>query len=1054
MKPFQLPLAVSSAFPRIRLFSLFVACLAGLSAFAQDTASYGSVAGRVQHAATGQYLTNARIRVQGTNLEAYTDETGAYQIDNVPAGTIALDVFYTGLDPKTVSVDLLSGASRKIDVSLTNVRRYGALEEDERYELDRFDVTERRMTEGAALAVNEQRFAPNIKNVVSTDAFGSNTDGNVADFMKYLPGVSADFEGDSARSISVRGFGANMTQVSIDGSQIANAASTGDSREFHFKQVSINDTSRIEVTKVPTPATAASTMAGSVNLVSKSAFERNKARFNYNLLMSGNLRDYKLGNSPHSHSDKKTWKVNPGFSFDYTLPINENLGIIITGLNSVYYKVSTYDVMNWQTTGTATGASLTAPRLQSYGLVDFPGYRNRYSLSLKTDWRATPNSVLSVSLQTTYYSDFNGNNRFDFSTGANGNPTPASGVRFSYGPDYAIGATGRGAVTMGNNHSTISGQMNRGGVRYRFDRGAWHVDASLDYSKSRTWRRYTSEGTFRALATRMRNPVRVELHDITKRRPGQILVFDNNNNPVDYNDVSNYIVTGANADSSGDVHEEIASASVNARRRFDIFSVPFSVQIGARQQVQTRDRSIDNFGWTHSGLNGDTSAAPYLSQVYAGYKDYPTIGRVPWLAPSIAYSLWQENPALFTKTTADRVAEKIDHVLNSEYIEEVTDGYYIQGDIRLLDNRLRVLGGVRYESTKDTGRGPLVTPDNIWQRNPDGSFVLTSPGGDRIRRPEAGANNSLEQVALTHHERGATSTRDYDGLYPSAHFTYNITENLLFRLAYAKTYGRPDFNAVIPNTDITEFADLEGGGSSNTSGVIRVRNTGLLPWTADNYDLSLEYYTRTGGVFSAGVFLKEIKNFFGDIVKDATLEDLQTLGLDPRYVDWELRTSFNSGDARVSGIEASFRQSLGIIDFLGTWGENFEVFANVTKLRLEGDRLADFSGFIPFSANWGIDFRRGPFRLNANWHHRGEQRVAPFPNFGPDAYTWYTARTTVDLYASYALSSRLTLFVSANDAFNKLRPFIRRGSLTPDYATVNRTENYGTRFDIGIKGTF
>ena len=34
-------------------------------------------------------------------------------------------------------------------------------------------------------------------------------------------------------------------------------------------------------------------------------------------------------------------------------------------------------------------------------------------------------------------------------------------------------------------------------------------------------------------------------------------------------------------------------------------------------------------------------------------------------------------------------------------------------------------------------------------------------------------------------------------------------------------------------------------------GTIDIRNSGLKPWTADNYDLSLEYYTAQGGVFSA-----------------------------------------------------------------------------------------------------------------------------------------------------------------------------------------------------------
>jgi outer membrane receptor protein involved in Fe transport len=84
-------------------------------------------------------------------------------------------------------------------------------------------------------------------------------------------------------------------------------------------------------------------------------------------------------------------------------------------------------------------------------------------------------------------------------------------------------------------------------------------------------------------------------------------------------------------------------------------------------------------------------------------------------------------------------------------------------------------------------------------------------------------------------------------------------------------------------------------------GTITVRNTALKPWTADNFDLSFEYYTADGGVFSAGVFRKEIRNFFGTSVRLATAETLAELGLDPRYVGWNLNTKFNSGDARITG---------------------------------------------------------------------------------------------------------------------------------------------------------
>jgi outer membrane receptor for ferrienterochelin and colicin len=124
--------------------------------------------------------------------------------------------------------------------------------------LDSFVVASSRETNAMAIANNEQRFAPNVKLVVSADSFGDVMDGNVAEMMKFLPGVTAlyDRSGDqtAAARISVRGFSAGMVAVSTDGAQLANTSNvTGNSRFFDFSQMSINNLARIEVTKVPTP---------------------------------------------------------------------------------------------------------------------------------------------------------------------------------------------------------------------------------------------------------------------------------------------------------------------------------------------------------------------------------------------------------------------------------------------------------------------------------------------------------------------------------------------------------------------------------------------------------------------------------------------------------------------------------------------------------------------------------------------------------------------------------------------------------------------------------
>ena len=72
---------------------------------------------------------------------------------------------------------------------------------------------------------------------------------------------------------------------------------------------------------------------------------------------------------------------------------------------------------------------------------------------------------------------------------------------------------------------------------------------------------------------------------------------------------------------------------------------------------------------------------------------------------------------------------------------------------------------------------------------------------------------------------------------------------------------------------------------------ITVSNTGLRPWLADNYDLSLEYYTDSGGLFSAGVFYKSIKDFFGTFATVPNAAGLEAIGLGPEYQGWQVNST-------------------------------------------------------------------------------------------------------------------------------------------------------------------
>ena len=1035
------------------IFGAWLALALGPAAGAQAAdataaVNTGTLSGRVQNSATGQYLNNARVTVRGTDLVAFTDETGRYSLAGVPTGSVVVEVVYTGLDPKQSPVDIRPAQPATLNVGLTNVARYGA--DPGVVRLDSFVVATSREMEGQALAINEQRFAANLKNVVSSDTHGDVTAGNVAELMKFIPGITIVEGGDgNANQVAVRGLDAALTNVSMDGAQVAHAANAGNTRAFDFKGVNINSIARVEITKVPLPSSPADSMGGSVNMISKSAFELNRAEFRYRTYLSMNGEDFTLKRTPFPY-EEKTFKAIPGLDITYTKPVNENFGFVLNAASNIAYNVQDLDTMTWSGTGTGTGATPERPYLQSYQFIDAPKYIHRQAASGKVDWRVTPNSVLTFNLLASRFRDDNANYNWTFNAGTVGTSTVAGGAPLTFTPDSTNGAFGRGVVAMAGGHHHITQTLLSESLRYRLDDGTWRIVAGAAHSKSHGYNNaIESYPHFNNLGITLAQPVRLVFNGLGAPRPDSVRAFNAANQEVDLHDINSYQLNTATTGQIRNNVDIMKSADLGVRRALGFLPVPASLELGGAYRSQERDSRRPTYTYTYNGQGGSLSPAPFAAQIYSTRSPFAA-RNIPWASPKIAYQAWEKNRSLFTSTPAQEVANRTSEITTSEAIEERVTAGYVQGTVRVFQNRLQLVTGVRYENTETDGVGPLLDPAAVWVRNANGTFARTTTGA-RIRRTEAGDVGSMQELNLTRAERGYRASRSYDGYYPSAHLTFNATEKLLARFAYAKTYGRPNFTEIIPNSTISEAdVDLETNPLA-IPGSISIRNTGLKPWTADNFDLSFEYYTDAGGLFSVGAFRKDISGFFGAIARIATAADLEQFGLDPRFLGWTLNTRVNAGDARVSGMEFNVRHSLA---FAGNWGRQFQAFVNGTKLELKGNSEADWRGFVPESLNWGLTFARRPFTVMAQWTYQGESQRAPVATMGAGAYTFRQARTSMDLNIEYLFRSRLSLFANVRNVFNEYFTDWAYGPQTPEYAKFRVDNNNGTQFAIGVKGTF
>ena len=1011
----------------------------------------GTVTGRVQNPISGRYLINAKVSVQGTGLYTLTDETGSYLLVNVPAGQIVVEVFYTGLDKQQISLTLGAGQSVEQDVSMTSGAEDGA--QQKIVTLNSFVVAASRETDARAIAINEQRFASNIKNVVTSDAYGDIIGGNIGDFLKYIPGVFSADNGSAPEpsAVSLRGFGSSFTGFSIDGAKVANAGGLAPaSRSFDLNQSSIASIARVEVTKVPTPSDPADSIAGVINLVSKSAFERSRAELRYRLGATSNSEWFSLVKTTDT-LEKRTYKIFPGFEFDYTLPINKNFGMVATALHSRVFYPGETAIRSYSAAGVGTGASFAAPFYNQEDVRHAVTYATRDSVSLKADWRITPHGVLSAGLTSTYYVADIGFYDFLVTAGTTGTPTILSGTNLSYGPDYTNGATGRGSAVQSNTFRHWSSTGTTGSLNYRFNDGNWKVDSGVSRSYSRNWLRDTAAGFFAIVSVTNVVPERVTFSGINSLGPTATRVFDNNNNELSVYDASNYKITAATTRPS-ETRDEVGSQQLSVRRTLRFLPFPASLKIGGLYQTQARDVETRPASYTYNPPGGDLSIAPYVAPQAATPPLYYlfTARSLPWISPIQTYQAWQRNPALFTQTPAQVVATVKANLNGATHVRETTTAIYLQADGSLLNNRLNVVTGVRFEKVGDEGSGPIQDPGAVFVRNANGTFARDA-AGQQIRKPEAGAVGSLQELALTDIRQGRHVQRAYSGYYPSLLFRYHFSEALLARTAYAKTYGRPDFSNIVPIVTVAQSNVDPLANPDAAKGTITLANTGLKPWSANNYDLSLEYYTKQGGVFSVGAFVKQIDDFFGTVTKVAAAADLAALGLDPSYEGWQVTTRFNSGSARVSGVEFNASQTLA---GLGGWGQYFTAFMNGTKLKLSGGQ-GNFLGFIPESWNCGMTYKRKPLTIGARVTRRGKYQAAAVAGLATNSYHYaYDIHPRLDLNADYSLGARTLLYGSVKNVTHVPVAAKRYGDETPNYAKTYLTGESGIIFEVGIKGTF
>src|SRR5262245_33128708 len=104
---------------RISSVSILMSFVLAFTAPLLAQPSTGAIEGRVVDAATGEPLPGAKIVATGSRSEASTDRGGVFRLAGIASGEQTVAITYLGRRDESVTVNVIAGGVRKLDVQMS-----------------------------------------------------------------------------------------------------------------------------------------------------------------------------------------------------------------------------------------------------------------------------------------------------------------------------------------------------------------------------------------------------------------------------------------------------------------------------------------------------------------------------------------------------------------------------------------------------------------------------------------------------------------------------------------------------------------------------------------------------------------------------------------------------------------------------------------------------------------------------------------------------------------------------------------------------------------------
>ena len=340
--------------------------------------------------------------------------------------------------------------------------------------------------------------------------------------------------------------------------------------------------------------------------------------------------------------------------------------------------------------------------------------------------------------------------------------------------------------------------------------------------------------------------------------------------------------------------------------------------------------------------------------------------------------------------------------------EQITAGY-LRFDQKL-GKRLEATAGLRVERTDLKTNGFNVTV-------PDEGDATIAPTG-----------------IYKHH---------YTDLLPSLLLKYKFCTDGNLRASVTKTISRPKYSALIANKCFNTADYTATIGDPNTK-----------PAKAFNFDLSADYYFKSVGMVSVGMFYKNIKNVNIEWSSNKYLgSDLGLTG-ELAQESWKVTQNINAYDARVIGVEAAYQRdfsfiapTLKCVGFYATYTYTHSTTRNFNeRLNVQESDNVKVAGSPEHTANASLFFEKWGANIRLSYNFASSFIDEMSTSRQLDRY--YDKVNYLDLNASYTWGkkTKFTVYANANNLLNQPLRYYQ--------GEKNRTmqvEYYGVKVNAGFK---